>query len=126
MNFFESQDRARRKTTQLVILFSLAVISLVLLTNVLVVLFAVFTTQGSVAAADWRAALGSVGWETLVFISAGVVLVIGAASLFKVAALAGGGAAVAESLGGRLINSNTSELSERRVRTYHYRSCWRK
>ncbi len=115
MNFFESQDHARRKTTQLVILFSLAVISLVLLTNVLVVLFAVFTTQGSVAAADWRAALGSVGWETLALISLGVVLVIGAASLFKVAALAGGGAAVAESLGGRLINSNTSELSERRV-----------
>ncbi len=115
MNFFESQDRARRRTTQLVILFSLAVISLVVLTNVLVVLFAVFTTQGSVAAADWRAALGSVGWETLALISIGVVLVIGAASLFKVAALAGGGAAVAESLGGRLINSNTSELSERRV-----------
>ncbi len=115
MNFFESQDRARRKTTQLVILFSLAVFSLVVLTNILVVVFAVLTTQGSVATADWRAALSSVGWETLAFISLGVVLIIGAASLFKVAALAGGGAVVAESLGGRLINSNTSELNERRV-----------
>lgn len=115
MNFFESQDRARRKTTQLIILFSLAVISLVVLTNVVVVLFAVFTTQGSVATADWRAALSSVGWDTQVFISIGVVLVIGGASLYKVATLAGGGAAVAESLGGKLINSNTSDLSERRV-----------
>lgn len=115
MNFFESQDRARRKTTQLIILFSLAVISLVVLTNALVVLVAVFTTQGTLAGADWRLALSSVGWETQAFISIGVVLVIAGASLYKVAALAGGGAAVAESLGGKLINSNTSDLSERRV-----------
>ncbi|MGI9285504.1 MAG: M48 family metallopeptidase [Pseudomonadales bacterium] len=115
MNFFESQDRAQRKTTQLIVLFSLAVISLVVLTNVLVVLVAVFTTQGSLAGADWRAALGSIGWEMQAFISIGVVLVIAGASLFKVAALSGGGAAVAESLGGKLINSNTTDLSERRV-----------
>lgn len=115
MNFFESQDRAHRKTTQLIILFSLAVVSLVLLVNALVVLFAAFTTQGSIAAADWRAALASVGWETQALISVGVLLVIGGASLYKIATLAGGGAAVAEALGGKLIDTNSSDLSERRV-----------
>ncbi len=36
MNFFEAQDNARRKTWQLLLLFGAAVLSLILLTNVLV------------------------------------------------------------------------------------------
>ena len=38
MNFFESQSRVRRNTAWLVFLFSLAVVSLVIMTNLLVML----------------------------------------------------------------------------------------
>ena len=36
MNFFESQDRVRKHTAQLVLLFALAVITLIIMTNILV------------------------------------------------------------------------------------------
>ena len=38
MDFFESQDSARRNTGRLILLFGLAVISLILITNFLVML----------------------------------------------------------------------------------------
>ena len=38
MNFFESQDRVRRNTAKLVFLFVLAVITLVIMTNLLVMM----------------------------------------------------------------------------------------
>ena len=47
MNFFQSQDNARRNTKKLVLLFSLAVICLIVLTNLFLV--ALFTyLEGSV------------------------------------------------------------------------------
>ena len=38
MNFFESQDRVRRNTTKLVFLFALAVVALIIMTNLLVMM----------------------------------------------------------------------------------------
>ena len=38
MNFFEAQDRVRKNTAQLVFLFALAVITLIILTNLLVMM----------------------------------------------------------------------------------------
>ena len=35
MDFFEAQDRARRKTWQLVLLFAIAIVGLIIATNVL-------------------------------------------------------------------------------------------
>ena len=36
MNFFESQDRVRKNTFQLIFLFTMAVVTLVIMTNLLV------------------------------------------------------------------------------------------
>src|SRR5207244_10213669 len=36
-------------------------------------------------------------------------------SAYKISALSGGGSTVAESLGGRLVNSNTTDLNERKL-----------
>ena len=44
MNFFQAQDDARRKTGQLVVLFGIAVVVLIALTNLLV---AIFVATGS-------------------------------------------------------------------------------
>lgn len=108
MNFFESQERARRKTGQLVFLFVLAMLSLVGLSNVL--LFMVSNTNSADVGNT------AISIETHLLLSGAVLLIIGLASLFKVAVLAnGGGEAVASSLGGRLISMDTHDADERRV-----------
>jgi Zn-dependent protease with chaperone function len=114
MNFFQAQDSARRSTTKLVVFFILAVISLIVFTNLLVmVLFGFLQTgeQGvtlSVIAAQFD-------WQTFLLIGAAVVFVIFAGSAYKTMALSAGGTAVAESLGGRLISQGTTDLHERKA-----------
>ncbi len=107
MNFFESQDRARRKTGQLVFLFALATLSLVAITNLF--LMAVGGGFGPDAAID------SASLKSHLLVSLGVIAVIAVASLYKIARLSGGGEVVAQSLGGKLLNQNTTDNDERRV-----------
>lgn len=109
MNFFESQDRARRKTGQLIFLFVLATASLVVITNLFLV-----AVSGSLSSADSGGATGT-DWQSHLFLSLAVLAVIAIASLYKIARLSGGGEVVAQSLGGRLLNSNTTDTDERRV-----------
>lgn len=111
MDFFRAQDIARRKTGRLVLLFVLAVISLIIITNVLVLL-----TLG-LASADGSGApmLTEINPGVFVAISVAVVAVVGFGSLYKMASLRGGGARVAESLGGRLLVSGSGDIHEQRV-----------
>ncbi len=114
MNFFEAQDSARRNTKSLVFFFILAVLSLIVFTNLLVMVLFGFLKPGeqgvtlSVIAAQFD-------WETFLLISAAVSFVILAGSAYKTMALSGGGTAVAESLGGRLISQSTTDLHERKA-----------
>ncbi len=108
MNFFESQDRARRKTGQLIFLFFLATASLVFITNLFLA-----AVSGSYSTVDGGG--GGADWQSHLFISLAVLAVIAIASLYKIARLSGGGEVVAQSLGGRLLNSNTTDTDERRV-----------
>jgi len=116
VNFFEAQDSARRKTWQLVALFAAAVLSLVVLTNLLVaaVVFYSNTTAyaGPVSLADRLRAMPPGTWF---LISTGVVGMIGVASLYKYLALRGGGRAIAEMLGGRLLTRDTATPGGRRL-----------
>lgn len=107
MNFFESQDRARRKTGQLVFLFALATLSLVAITNLFLLMV------GGGFGPD--KALDAASLKSHLLISAGVIVVIAVASLYKIATLSGGGEVVAQSLGGKLLNQNTTDIDERRV-----------
>ncbi|MEM8500426.1 MAG: M48 family metallopeptidase [Pseudomonadota bacterium] len=107
MNFFESQDRARRKTGQLIFLFALATLSLVAITN----LFLIAVSGGF--GPDYAVDTASI--KSHLLLSLGVIVVIAVASLYKIARLSGGGEVVAQSLGGKLLNQNTTDTDERRV-----------
>lgn len=105
MNFFAAQDKARRNTALLVLLF-IAAIASITGTLFLVVHWASYGAPPAPGAWDQEMLLGT---------ATGVLAVVVAGSLFKLAALSfGGGQAVAESMGGRLV-SDPQNPAERRL-----------
>jgi len=121
MDFFEQQDQARKTTGRLIILFSLAV--LLIMTIVYFVVAAVVlwyrgragarsTTQEIVASWSW-----SDFFDPYLMVTVGVCVlaVIAGASLYKLMQLRAGGQVIAESLGGRLLDPGSNDLTERKV-----------
>ena len=113
MNFFESQDRVRKNTALLVVLFVLAVIALIIMTNLLIMI--VFGFIDSQQLRDGGTLLRQMDWQTFVAVGAGVSVVVLAGSAFKIMALSAGGKVVAESLGGQLIPQNTQDPNQRKL-----------
>lgn len=115
MNFFRSQDDARRNTGRLVILFILAVISLVVLTNLLVMLvFGYFSIEqgGSIGI---NQLIARIDWQVFLVIGAAVTVVILSGSLYKILALAGGGERVAEMLNAELVIQGSNDFKKQRL-----------
>lgn len=114
MNFYQAQDDARRSTKRLVVFFALAVLSLIVITNLLVMLLFGFIRPG-----EQGVTLGVIAaqfdWQASLLISAAVLVVILGGSAYKTIALSSGGKAVAESLGGRPISQSTTDLHERKA-----------
>ena len=107
MDFFESQDDARRKTSRLVVLFVLAVVSIIV--SVYLVVTAAFALTGEPAGADlWRA-------DLFVAVVVATLAIVTFGTLYKIAQLRGGGRVVAESLGGRLISRDSQDPGQRRI-----------
>lgn len=118
MDFFKAQDVARRKTWQLSLLFVAAIVALVILTNVFIAFAGLFMsgTPGAVSLTeDSTTVLTGIPLETWVWITFGVVGVVGTASLYKYLRLRGGGRVVAESFGGRLLTRDQASFHEQRV-----------
>ncbi len=113
MNFFESQDRVRKNTVTLVALFALAVIALIIMTNLLVMM--VFGYIDSEQAGNAGMQIQQFDWRTFLTVGAGVAVVIIVGSLYKIMALSAGGKAVAESLGGQLVPQDSNNLSQRKL-----------
>lgn len=113
MNFFESQDRVRKNTTLLVVLFAVAVIALIIMTNILVMV--AFGFINSAQMRDGQTFIQQMDWATFVSVGAGVCVVVFAGSLYKTIALSAGGKVVAESLGGQLIPQNSQDLNQRKL-----------
>jgi Zn-dependent protease with chaperone function len=116
MNFFQAQDDARRKTWQLALLFGAAVVCLIVLTNLLVA--GVYLYTGNYAQPrpmNIVELLSALPMETWIFISAGVIGMIGVASLYKYLVVRGGGRTIAESLGGRLLTHDTADGPSKRL-----------
>ncbi len=113
MNFFESQDRVRKNTFQLVFLFALAVITLIIMTNLLFMV--VFGYINSEQMQSGGIFLQQMDWKTFAIVSAGVIVVVLMGSLYKIMALSAGGKVVAEALGGQLIPQNTDDLKQRKL-----------
>ena len=104
MNFFAHQELARRQTRRMLVLFGVAVLLIVVATD-FVLLFAL----GGVGAL-------AVGPGGLLLVSLFVLSVIGCGSLYRIATLRGGGAAVARGLGGVPVATDTTHFAYRRLR----------
>ena len=125
MDFFEAQAHAKKRTSRLVWLFALAVIGTVAL-SYFVTVFALNAAQNS-RTKSYRARgrvyyeeaePASTGlWRPQVFlaVAGATVAVVGLASLYKWREYAGGGSAVAESVGGRRVDPRTTDTAERRL-----------
>ncbi|MCY3591652.1 MAG: M48 family metallopeptidase [Acidobacteria bacterium] len=112
-DFFRQQDMARRNTGRLVLLFVSAVLAVVV--SVLAfaaALIALFSRDPATNAPDWVAATDP---QRLILILVATLVVVVGGSLVRIAELRAGGRLVAEELGGRLLNPNTSEPAERRL-----------
>jgi Zn-dependent protease with chaperone function len=115
MDFFQQQDKARKNTKVLVVYFVLAVASII----ASVYLASLLIFFGTNAQQQSGATLPElVLWDPGLFLNVvlGTLAVVIIGSLYKTAALAKGGSAVAESLGGRLVNPNTTRPDERKLR----------
>lgn len=114
MNFFQSQDDARKSTKRLVLFFALAVISLVVITNLFVMLLFGFVGNGD-EPLTINVITTQFDWQVFLSIGALVAGVILCGSIYKTLALSSGGVGIAESLGGRLLDHSTDDLHERKV-----------
>ena len=112
MNFFKSQDVARKNTRYLVVLFLLAILSLIVLTNLLVIL--VFNHL-NVNVASTEILNSRFDWNLIIMISAGVTSIILFGSLYKVLSLSSGGARVAEMLDAELIVEDSGDANKQKI-----------
>lgn len=117
MDFFERQDKARRKTKWLIIYFAMAVIGMTA-----AIYIAVLLIFSGVQAHHHRFNYGGETpplslWnpQILFGVSLATLAIIGIGSGYKTMALAGGGSAVSEMMGGRLLNSNATDPNERKL-----------
>ena len=113
MNFFEAQDNARRKTWQLAALFVAAVLTLIILTNLLVILAVGW--GGAQQGMNLSQSLAMVPIDGWLMVSGGVIGLVATASGYKYLSISAGGRAIAESLGGQLVRQSTTDLKQQRL-----------
>jgi Zn-dependent protease with chaperone function len=114
MDFFAQQDKTRRKTKLLVFYFILAVAAIVVACYFVgLIIFNASQSHHQYNGGQAEFIL----WDPRLFfgVTVGVLAVIFIGSAYKTNELAGGGSALAESLGGRLVASNTTDPDERKL-----------
>ncbi|MDO4558239.1 MAG: M48 family metallopeptidase, partial [Planctomycetia bacterium] len=110
MRFLAHQDRARLNTTRLVILFTVAIASVVA-SIALGIPALILATSGSLSAENWRAVT-----PMCLTLGVGTLLIILITVMVRSQKLrSGGGAYVAESLGGTRVSPQTRDLKERQL-----------
>lgn len=113
MNFYARQAAARQHTRRLVVLFGIAVLAVLVAVNFIVLTVVASLEVEGIGVPDGR-------WlashpRSIVVTSLMVLAVIGLSSLYKSAALRGGGGVVARSLGGTRIDRNLDAPLHRRL-----------
>ena len=114
MDFFAQQDKTRRKTKLLVFYFILAVAAIVVACYFVgLIIFAAAQSHHYHYGEQAQFVL----WNPQLFlgVTGGVLAVIFIGSAYKTNELAGGGGSVATLMGGRLVNSNTTDPDERKL-----------
>jgi Zn-dependent protease with chaperone function len=120
MDFFAQQDRARKHTKLLIVYFTLAVIGIIASLYVVGLLVFGVASQHKHRYdydADSNPPPQITLWDpNLLFgVTLGTLAVIVCGTAYKTSELSGGGSVVAASLGGRLVNSNTTDPDERKL-----------
>ncbi len=109
MDFFTHQEKARRRTTRLVILFGLGVAVMV------VTLYLVFAGVFLRKQFELLGPRGLWNPELFAWISLGTLAIIGCASLYKSIELGQGGSVVASALGGEPVDPHTRDPDQRKL-----------
>jgi len=116
MRFFEHQEKARNYTFRLLVLFGLGVFALIFsIDGILLLGLGYSDSPGGLDGANWGKILETY-FPALALVAAFLGFVIGSASLYRLSQLSsGGGASVAESLGGTLLQSETRDPVEQKI-----------
>ena len=114
MNFFQAQDKARRNTVWMILLFILAVGGLIFLTNLLLLVVLAYLKTGYFIF-SFSELNNFFELSVFVGVTVGVCLLIFGGSFYKTMSLSKGGPAVAEMLGGRLVPQSTNDLEQRQL-----------
>ena len=119
MDFFEHQKTAKTNTLWLSVLFAGAVTLIILLIYGVVLCVAAYQQQVSTASGVARSAPAAEfsWWHTELFLTSagGTLFVVLLGTACKTWSLAGGGTAMAESLGGRQLNRSTTDPAESKL-----------
>jgi Zn-dependent protease with chaperone function len=117
MDFFARQDQARKKTKLLVFYFVVTVILIVALNYFVAVLVMTGVESKQHRNENYEPASPLVLWNPQIFLGSTLITlaIVSIGSVFKISQLAGGSSVVAESMGGRLVNSNTTDPDERKL-----------
>lgn len=115
MNFFELQDHARQSTARLMVLFTLAVFTLIILINLLVMFVLGQFDLQAMQDMSLKTFLMQFDWDIFLVIGLGVIAVVAFGSLYKIYSLGGSGEKVAEMMGGELIVDGTGDMYKQRV-----------
>ena len=107
MDFFREQEIARRNTRRLIGLFLLAVLALIVITNLLFI--------GLLTGGDLSYFFEYFDWSVFIVVGAFVAMVIGIVVLVNWLLFARGGKQVATALGGTLVQPATNDPMERRA-----------
>jgi Zn-dependent protease with chaperone function len=118
VDFFASQELARRNTRKLIVLLALTVICITLAIYGLIVGVFVYTDRdyNQLMQQDpmaWFSSLQNL--ELFGGVLTGVSAVVGFGSMYKISELNAGGKVVAEMLGGRRLLPSSNDLAERRL-----------
>jgi Zn-dependent protease with chaperone function len=111
MNFFEHQDKARRQTRFLVVLFSLAVIGIIVAVNAVILTSLGVHVPGGDPGRLMAENAGLILATTLI-----TGAIIGLASAFRTMQLKSGGGDIARALGGTRVEPDTRDPLRRRLR----------
>jgi len=109
MNFFEHQEQARKSTRWLLLLFLMAVLAVIAITDFFI-LFVVSAMQ-----AETYPSMQAVPASLHMLIAVSVFVVIGMASLYRLLSLRSGGRQIAEEMGARLVVRSTTDTDEKRL-----------
>ncbi len=116
MNFFEHQDRAKRNTRYLFLLLGLAVFCLVSLTTFfLAALVYLGTEPEEMEESTIQGIAQAFSLEVFFWVAVVVCSVVLLGGLFRFVRLLGGGRRIAESVGGHLLQRNTTNADEKKI-----------